>query len=197
MEKEALRKEMNKLRDAIDEDKRRQKSEKAFVYLTSMDVVNDCDDFLMFFSTRSEIDTIPLLAWALEHGKKVYAPKIEGKRMSFYEVTSLDDLVPGAFGILEPSGIDTGVFRYKEGDGRNVTVLFPGLAFDLNGNRIGYGAGYYDHFMPQIKGTAVGYCFDEQIIDRVPIAKYDYRMDYLVTDQEIIRIRKKTVTEKE
>lgn len=194
MEKEQVRIKMSALRDAINEQQRTKKSKRAFAYLTGLSVVCECEDFLMFFSTKSEIDTMPLLTWALEQKKKVYAPKIEGKHMNFYEVCSTNDLVPGAFGILEPSGIDTGIYKPEEAKKRKVCVLLPGLAFDLSGNRLGYGAGYYDRYMPRIDAVAVGFCFDEQIIDRVPIAKYDYPVDYLVSDTEIIRIRKKAVT---
>ena len=83
--------------------------------------------------------------------------------MHFYEITALSDCVPGAFGILEPAGEE------KDRITTPGFMLVPGLAFDKNGNRLGYGGGFYDKYLAsheEIITAALGYDF--QIVEKVP-----------------------------
>ncbi len=95
--------------------------------------------------------------------------------MHFYEITALSDCVPGAFGILEPAGEE------KDRITTPGFMLVPGLAFDKNGNRLGYGGGFYDKYLAsheEIITAALGYDF--QIVEKVPSESHDRRMDYLI-----------------
>jgi 5-formyltetrahydrofolate cyclo-ligase len=92
----------------------------------------------------------------------------------------------GAFGIPEPC--PTGI-EYQA-DGADLIVV-PGVAFDLSGNRIGYGKGYYDRFLnnPESKARLVGLCHDFQLIDgAIPADLHDIQMDIIVTGRRIIYI---------
>ena len=101
--------------------------------------------------------------------------KVQGEIMHFYEITALSDCVPGAFGILEPAGEE------KDRITTPGFMLVPGLAFDKNGNRLGYGGGFYDKYLAsheEIITAALGYDF--QIVEKVPSEPHDKKMDYLI-----------------
>jgi 5-formyltetrahydrofolate cyclo-ligase len=108
--------------------------------------------------------------------------------MVFRQVTGLDALQEGAFGIPEPR--PTGIEHEAEGAD---LIVVPGVAFDLSGHRIGYGKGYYDRFLelPERKACLVGLCHDFQLIDgAIQADRHDIQMDIIVTDRRIIYMEK-------
>ena len=104
---------------------------------------------LTYVSTAIEVDTLELIRRALAEGKRVAVPYcIPGKiDMLFCEIFSLDDLTPGSFGVLEPDPEKQPVLR----EFSDSVCVLPGLGFDLEGYRLGYGKGYYDRFCPNIR----------------------------------------------
>ena len=88
------------------------------------------------------------------------------------------DLKKGKFGILEPA---SPVFAPEEID----LILVPGVAFDLTGNRIGRGGGFYDHLLPQYRAVRAGICFDFQWLEKIPSEPHDCKMDFVVTESRI------------
>ncbi|HWT73293.1 MAG TPA: 5-formyltetrahydrofolate cyclo-ligase [Mobilitalea sp.] len=163
------------------------------------------ENLLIFVSFQSEVDTHELIRLSLRDGKKVYIPRVEAGGMEFYQIHDLEGLVPSNYGVLEPpSGVDDKFKFIHQKDlmqanqlehnlqYRNLMIL-PGLAFDKNGNRIGYGAGYYDRYFaahPDIPfyKTAIG--FDFQIIDQIPAEDYDRKADIIITPTRIIPCKK-------
>lgn len=100
---------------------------------------------LCYVSYGSELDTRELIREALRLDKEVYVPKVgEGRRMDFFRIGALEELQPGFHGILEPP--DTARIYVGEGAERSL-MLMPGVAFDICGNRLGYGGGYYDRYL--------------------------------------------------
>lgn len=100
---------------------------------------------LCYVSYGSELDTRELIREALRLGKEVYVPKVEeNRRMDFFRIGALEELQPGFHGILEPP--DTARIYAGERAERTL-MLMPGVAFDLYGNRLGYGGGYYDRYL--------------------------------------------------
>lgn len=100
---------------------------------------------LCYVSYGSELDTRELIREALRLDKEVYVPKVgENHRMDFFRIGALEELQPGFHGILEPP--DTAQIYVGEGAERTL-MLMPGVAFDLYGNRLGYGGGYYDRYL--------------------------------------------------
>ena len=102
--------------------------------------------------------------------------------MTFYYITSLDDLSEGMYGIMEPDE------RYTA-DVYNINsiCIVPGLAFDLKGYRLGYGKGYYDRFLKDFNGVSVSPCYDSMLEDEIPTDKYDIQINIIVTDKEVIQ----------
>ncbi len=141
---------------------------------------------MFFASFRSEVDTVPMIRQALQSGKRILLPKVKGNALELFEITDLDaDMASGAWGIPEPR---TG----KPGHLEDVDLMVvPGAAFDERGNRIGYGAGYYDKLLPAFKGMTVALAFEEQIVLNVPVDAHDVPVRKIVTEKRIIQTMSK------
>jgi 5-formyltetrahydrofolate cyclo-ligase len=113
--------------------------------------------------------------------KRIALPRISGAELTFHWVADFAELQPGQFGIMEPS--EDAQEAGKEFD----LILVPGLAFDLGGRRLGRGKGYYDRFLSTARGLRVGICYDDQIVDEVPVEPHDLKMDFVVTPSAIYR----------
>lgn len=137
---------------------------------------------LGFASYGSEINITDILVKAIEDGKKVYLPKVEGEDMEFYRVLNLDCLEMGYKGILEPKG-DTELFSYEDymkrnSSGEGILMLMPGVAFDAYRNRIGYGKGFYDRFLLDkeiLQLHTIGVGFQCQIVPQIPFDSFDIK----------------------
>lgn len=177
--KKVLRRQVLARRDALSKEER----ERAALLMTERIIGHQwfyrSEYFLGFVSYGSEIDTYPLLEEALRMGKKVYVPKVEGERMVFYRIGSLEELKEGYRGIPEPVG-DTEIFDYeacqKNNDINKVLLLMPGVAFDPYRNRIGYGKGFYDRYLAgkeelALRSIAVG--FRCQMVEQIPAEEND------------------------
>lgn len=104
--------------------------------------------------------------------------------MSFHKISSLDDLSPGAFGIYGPS--ENAPAAQPE-EMRNSVCIIPGLAFDSNGGRLGYGGGYYDRFLAGYTGVSIGLCREETFsADPLPRDEYDIPVDTVVTGSYVV-----------
>ncbi|MBQ4068988.1 MAG: 5-formyltetrahydrofolate cyclo-ligase [Lachnospiraceae bacterium] len=138
----------------------------------------EADTIISYVSTNNEPDTFTLINKAFSDGKKVAVPKIINKEMEFYYINSLDELEKGYFGILEPVNINNKCVP------ENVCplMLVPGVAFDLNNNRTGYGGGFYDKYLSRHTVHTIAICFKEQIFEQIPIDEYDIKMNKVITD---------------
>lgn len=141
---------------------------------------------MIYLSTPQEIDTTPLARAAWGDMKSVLAPRVswEQRRMLPTEIKSLTtDVQAGALGIREP--VDGMPVPVSDID----LVIVPGLGFDMAGNRLGRGRGFYDRFLSHrdFRGVACGFAFEEQAVPEVPIDETDFLMDMLVTDQKVRR----------
>lgn len=121
---------------------------------------------------NQEVRTIPLLRQALQDGKQVAVPKVYGDEMRFILLPDLDRVARGYSGIPEP--IDDGPVA----DDPTALVLMPGLAFDKDGRRIGYGGGFYDKFLAaEPTHPTVALCYEFQMVPRIPAEEYDIPVD--------------------
>lgn len=138
-----------------------------------------------FVSCGTEIDTLEMIQYLLAEGKqRVGVPRVTGEQMEFIEIHSLADLHPSTMNILEP--LEGNTMEAREG-----LMLMPGLAFDRLGNRVGYGAGYYDRYLEQYDTDRlykVGYAFDFQVIDTIEAEEHDRKVDCIVTERNIYRV---------
>lgn len=143
---------------------------------------------LLYASFRSEVSTPGIILKSLAMKKRILLPKVDSKNsfLKLYEIQNLAELLPGFAGIPEPDLPDS---RLASIDDSDVAVI-PGAVFDLSGNRIGYGAGYYDILLASRKKRfpLVALAYEEQIVHPIPSEKHDVRVDVIVTDKRVIRI---------
>lgn len=137
----------------------------------------------IYMEYNQEIITHAIMTKAWEMGKKVAVPKVFNKTMDFYYIESFDDVIPGYMGILEP-------VEYFKAEEESALVIMPGIAFDRDFNRIGYGGGFYDGFFATHRNTRftkMGLCYDFQIIDHIESEPHDYKVDLIITPNNIYR----------
>lgn len=135
-----------------------------------------------------EIDAGPLMESFHLEQVRLALPRVvgRGQPLAFHYWQPGDTLVKGPFGVEEPA---------ETADrARPKLVLVPLLAADLRGHRLGYGAGYYDRTLEALRAdgsvTAVGICYDEQIVKSVPSGKHDQKLDWIVTEKRAYPIGK-------
>lgn len=131
---------------------------------------------LIYVSLKDEVDTFKLIEHSLRIGKKVAVPKCEGDNIVFYNINTLSDLQEGSFRILEPKTNEI------INDFSDSICIIPGIAFDKENNRIGYGRGFYDRFLEKYDGTKIGLTYAECICDRIDSEINDIKMDIVITD---------------
>lgn len=136
------------------------------------------DWIYLYIDCRNEVMTGEILEKALAMGKRVAAPKVEGKNMIFYQISGEEDLEPGYFGIREPrQGL-------APADGSSGLMIMPGVAFDRKRGRVGYGGGFYDRYLaahPDLFTAAVA--FEFQLFDQVPREETDILPQCLITEK--------------
>ena len=176
--KKLLRQKMSEIRDSIEMKSRKIQEEKVLSYLRESDFLTKHLNIYLYVSFKSEFSTERIINLLLEKEKKVMLPRIdicEGKKvMNFYPYDSKTGLKKGYMGIMEPEG--------KKPILLPGLMFVPGLAFDRNGGRLGYGGGFYDSCISnaragRIKIETIGLCYNEQIIKEVPMISKDMRVD--------------------
>ncbi len=179
-----LRAKYKKIRTECPPDIKNSLDKKITEKFLSLEEYTSCKALFAFVSSDIEVDTIEIIKRALADGKQVAVPKCTDKtgHMEFYCINSLDDLKEGYFSLLEP---DTDICKKAEDyDG---LCIVPGLCFDYQGFRIGFGKGYYDRFLQNFKGTTVGICYSKCVEKELPRGAYDKSVDIVVTDKYIIQ----------
>ncbi len=132
-----------------------------------------------YYPLGHEVSLLPLAREALEDGKEVAFPRVEGKGMEFFRVNSLEEFQEGSFHVMEP----TGSVPVTEPE---ALALVPGVGFDAYGNRLGYGGGYYDrYFASHPRMVKVGAAYGLQVVGRLEQGEYDVPMDGIVTEEGI------------
>jgi len=140
---------------------------------------------VMFFAAfRSEVDTGPMIRRALADGKRIVLPRVAGADLNLFEIADPDaDVAPGAWGIPEPS--EARPIKLDEID----LIIVPGAAFDCQGNRLGYGAGFYDKLLSSFAGPTIALAFEAQIVPRVPADLHDIPISRIATEKRVIESR--------
>lgn len=132
-------------------------------------------------SMPGELDTRPLIATALDSGKKVYVPVTKARGiMAWVSLASLDGLVRTPRGLLEPSPQEC-----TTAPPPTALCIVPGMLFRSDGHRIGFGGGYYDRFLPHHQGTTLALAPAECYPHHFPVEAHDIPVDYVVTENGI------------
>lgn len=149
-----------------------------------------CIRLFIFVSFGSELDTKTIISKALQDRKEVYVPRVENRNMEFYQIFSLEGLIPSKFGVPEPPITEALRYPGKKNEYHSLDqlMLLPGLAFDLQGNRIGYGAGFYDRFLNahhQEEFVKVALAYEFQLIEQIETQVHDVRVETIITPTQI------------
>ncbi len=173
MKKEFLRKKYKEKRDNI-------KNKVTKDNLIYQKVINNKDilsskTLLIYISINSEVDTIKIINYFL-NTKNIAVPKIIDNDMFFCYVTNLNELTSGKYNIPEPTNENIVT------DFDNAICIVPGICYDKENYRIGYGKGYYDRFLSKNKIKTIGLCYKECMIEKIDNDKYDYKIDEVITD---------------
>lgn len=181
--KDSLRKTALSLRNSLNKKDVISMSEDIFNSFLSIENIQDSSKFMLYVDFRNEVATREIILKLLNLGKEVYLPVTlkEEKKLIPKRIFSLDDLVSGAYGILEPH-LDAPTINPSLLD----VVVVPGSVFDRSGYRTGYGGGYYDRFLEGTDALRIGVCFDFQLVEYVFPEKHDKRMDFIITEKSIL-----------
>lgn len=190
--KKQIRKRILKKRDALSDAQRKKENDLIYNLVTGSSAYKQADGLLVFASFGSEADTFRIAEDAYREGKILYYPLVTGDEMEFYRVDEISALKPGFRGILEPEASDE--TRLCPRPEQNILMLMPGVVFDREGGRIGYGGGFYDKYLekllnnPKLHVTTIAIAFSCQILDEghIPREEHDISPDYVISPDGII-----------
>ncbi len=136
---------------------------------------------------QNEVETGEIRDHALVTGKNVFFPRFGLKdSLELIKIESETEFSQGRFGVLEP----TGERRLAGRDQEELVVFVPGVAFDLSGNRLGRGKGWYDRLIKELgEAILVALAYDFQIVDQVPAEEWDQRVHYVITERSVVDCR--------
>ena len=185
----ALRNRILLARDALSPAERAARSAAITARIEALPSYDQAAAVLLTLSFRSEWDTLPLISHALTAGKNVIVPRVDtrARMLELCRIRDLaHDIAPGYYGIPEP--LPTMPHAAPE---EIAFVLVPGVAFDRDGRRLGYGGGFYDRLLPLLPPHTprVAGAYTLQIVPHVPAAPHDMTMDAVVTDEDTIVVR--------
>jgi 5-formyltetrahydrofolate cyclo-ligase len=163
---------------------RKEASKFASQHLMAMEEWVNAKTIFCFLSFGDEIDTTPLVEAAWKAGKRVVVPRChKGFRIEAYEIKNLEGLIPGRYGIREPNPEVHPVIDPTEID----FIVMPGSVFDDFGNRMGYGAGFYDRYLLRTKSQTprVAFALQLQWVPQLHPQAHDQPVDYLVTESGV------------
>lgn len=183
--KRGLRRKYKKIRATMPQGLKPELDGKLTSRFLQLEEYKSCDTLFAFVSSEIECDTSKIIARAFNDNKRVAVPKCleESGEMDFYFIKSFSDLSPGKFGILEPLPEKCErVTDFSRG-----LCLVPGLSFDYQGYRLGFGKGYYDRFLQSFGGVTAGICYNKCIQNELPKGAYDRAVDILITEKFINR----------
>jgi 5-formyltetrahydrofolate cyclo-ligase len=164
-------------------------SEKIIERLMAMSPYDRAVHVMWYVDVRDEVRTRPSLNRILSSKKQIVVPYCRGDELRLFRLRRMDELSPGAFGILEPRDELRGQ-RDRDADPKEQQlVIVPGVAFDDQGGRLGHGQGFYDRLLAQVDRATVlvGLAYECQVFPSIPVNDHDIAMDWLVTEKRTIR----------
>ncbi|MBO5227406.1 MAG: 5-formyltetrahydrofolate cyclo-ligase [Lachnospiraceae bacterium] len=177
-DKITLRKQILSMRKGLTSKQIKEKSVRVIENIIVTAEYKNATCIYAYMPAKGEVDVTSLIEEAWHDGKKVAVPKVIDKDMIFYYIKSFDDLESGYFGILEPKeGLEAAACE-------NALLIIPGVAFDKEGHRIGYGGGFYDRYLEEHAGHFVmAPAYDFQVVDRIVVEEHDIGVDMVVSER--------------
>lgn len=179
-EKKKFRGLVTERKNQTSEDECREMSAKIHEKIYALPEYQNAKTVFTYMDMPKEVEMRPFIERCWADGKTVAVPKVvKGRRMIFYKIDSFDCLAPGAMGIYEPVSEKCEDLDCAE----NALMIMPGVAFDKNRHRIGYGGGYYDRYLAAHKEhPTVAVCYHFQVFDEIPHDETDILPEKVLTD---------------
>lgn len=176
MDKKALRAEIRAKKRALTPAQIEDASRRLAALLFGHSAYQAAKSIYGYLSYNQEVRTAGILRQAQADGKRVAVPKVFGETMKFLWLDDLSAVAPGAYNIPEP------VADGPEADDETALILMPGLAFDPEGHRCGYGGGFYDKYLAaHPKHVTLALCYGFQMFDHLDVDDYDIPVQYVIS----------------
>ena len=186
--KQEIRRECQEGRKKLTKHQMHEAGETVAHHLLESCLYKETPAILAYIAIKNELSTRPVLEASWADGKTVAAPRVENGEINFYIIHSYDDLEPGSFGVQEPKA-ECPLF-----EGEQALVLVPGMAYDHNGRRIGYGKGYYDGYLKEHRRySTLGYAYAFQVYPVLPEDAWDRLMDDVLTEQGFLKVNQESM----
>ena len=172
MDKKALRSQIRARKRAMTEEEIVSRSEALGQLFVRSEAYRNAKTIYGYLPYNQEVRTVPMLEQALKDGKRVAVPKCYGDEMKFLYLDDLTQVAPGYANIPEP------IADEPVADDPTALVLMPGLAFDPQGHRIGYGGGFYDKFLStEPEHPTLALCYEFQMLPHLETEDHDIPVD--------------------
>ena len=170
--KASLRKTLLEKRDATSYDLIKISSRQIQNNLEKINDYKDAQSIAFYYPIGSEVLTQNLMLKTLSLGKDVLLPKVAGDELEFRKIKDLNSLEKGSFDIMEPKD------NCEKADKVDV-VIVPTVGISPDGNRLGYGHGYYDRFLAKTDAVSIALTYEKQIVKSVPSTENDVKISWI------------------
>lgn len=179
--KNQLRKQLKLIRDNISSDVRKTEEEIIINTILNSEIYKKSKSIFIYNSFRSEVDTTCIIDNAMD-GLKIVAIPVTNSHdnsMEAYIINKESKFIEDSYGISIPDKSNSNIINPQEID----LAIVPLIAYDNTGNRLGYGGGYYDRYLPKLRADAfvVGLAFSNQLVENLPFEEHDNKLDYIIT----------------
>ncbi len=175
MDKKELRSRIRECKRAMTTQQIEEKSKRLYELFIKTEAYRNAKTIYGYLPYNQEVRTVPMLEQALRDGKQIAVPKIYGDEMKFIMLPDLSRVEKGYSGIPEP------IADGPEGNDPHALVLMPGMAFDKEGHRIGYGGGFYDKFLArEPEHPTLALCYDFQMLPKLETEEFDIPVDTVI-----------------
>ena len=175
MDKKQLRRMIRERKRAMTEAEIQSRSEALAQLLYASEAYRNAKTIYGYLPYNQEVRTVPMLEQALRDGKQVAVPKVFGDEMKFLYLQDLTQVAKGYAGIPEP------IADEPVAEDKTALVLMPGLAFDPQGHRIGYGGGFYDKFLSREPNhPTLALCYEFQMVEHLETEEFDIPVDTVI-----------------
>lgn len=183
--KQQLRKQVRERIVYISEEQRAQWSGQIASRLYEQDEWKHARTIGITISVDEEVSTYEMIERAWQEGKRIAAPKCDrlSRTMTFREIRNWDDLEKVYMNLREPIPARTKEISADEID----LLIMPGIAFTEQGDRLGYGGGYYDRFLPHYSGHTIALAYSLQLVASIPMDEHDKRVQKIVTESQVYK----------
>ncbi|MEM3007091.1 MAG: 5-formyltetrahydrofolate cyclo-ligase [Candidatus Nitrosotenuis sp.] len=178
-EKTSLRKLLLGKRDSLSADFIDIASKKIQKNLKNIQDYHVAKTIAAYYSIGSEVRTHDILQDILSTGKTLALPRVEDDHLVFCNVSRFEDLEKGEFGIMEPKQNCSQLSKFD-------VILVPAIAMTKDGQRLGYGRGFYDRFLADKKSTTIALTYSKFVVKNIPFSENDIRVRWVVTEDKII-----------